>query len=73
MRGDARTRPHAACRTSRMARDCVNVRCGSRVWYIESSWEFVDDVEVGEDEKEDVRDMQVRKNRWNQRRKEMPL
>tara|TARA_R110002060_G_scaffold57183_1_gene67477 strand:+ start:139 stop:309 length:171 start_codon:yes stop_codon:yes gene_type:complete len=56
-----------------MARDCVNVRCGRKVWYIESSWEFVDDVEVGEDEKEDVRDMQVRKNRWNQRRKEMPL
>ena len=56
-----------------MARDCVNVRCGRKVWYIERSWEFVDDVEVGEDEKEDVRDMQVRKNRWNQRRKEMPL
>lgn len=71
--GDARTSPHAACRTSRMARDCVNVRCGRRLWYMERSWGFGDGVEVGEDVKEDVRDVQVRTNRWNQRRKEMPL
>jgi len=40
---------------------------------MERSWGFGDGVEVGEDVKEDVRDVQVRTNRWNQRRKEMPL